>query len=327
MSNDFASALRQALQQTRASDPAAATATIQAALNGRSLPQGGALPLRGPARPAAEPAATGLPDGARFTRHTHAGPHGRRDYLLYVPSPRPEGHGALVMMLHGCTQSAEDFARGTAMNALAERHGLVVAYPEQARTENPQGCWSWFRPEDQTRERGEPALLAALAGEVAGAHACGDRVFVAGLSAGGAMAAILAETHPDLVVAAGVHSGLPAGSARDVASAFAAMNGQAAPAPRPRKGAPLIVFHGSADRTVVPANGAALVPGAGIETSHSGQGRRWTRLTADDSELWRIEGLGHAWSGGDPAGSYTDAAGPDASAEMVRFFLAQKVRA
>ena len=252
-------------------------------------------------------------------------PEGARDYRLFLPSPRGAAPAGVLVMLHGCTQDPEDFARGTRMNEVAERHGLAVVWPQQGPAHNPQSCWNWFRPEDQRREGGEPALLAAITRAVLGELGVPEgRAAVAGLSAGGAMAAILAVTHPDLFAAAGVHSGLPAGSARDVASAFGAMR---AGGGRQARGAPLIVFHGTADATVSPANADALVPGAampGGATSHGGNGRRWSRaVAADGSELWRVEGGGHAWFGGDASGSFADPLGPDASEEIARFALAR----
>jgi poly(hydroxyalkanoate) depolymerase family esterase len=232
-------------------------------------------------------------------------------------------------MLHGCTQNPEDFARGTAMNAQAEAHRLIVAYPAQDRGANAQGCWNWFRPGDQGRA-GESGLIAALAAELGAEFGLAPgRAFVAGLSAGGAMAAIVAEAHPDAFAAAGVHSGLAPGAASDVASAFAAMSGQqarAAAAPA----VPTILVHGDADRTVAPANAEhARRDLAQVTERARTVGGREARVIAGRTrrghavELWRVAGAGHAWQGGDPAGSYADAQGPDASAEMVRFFLAQ----
>ena len=262
-----------------------------------------------------------VPEGGRWEARRHDGPAGARDYMLFVPEgAAPEG---LLVMLHGCTQNPDDFARGTRMNHAAAQAGLAVAWPQQGPGHNPQSCWNWFRPEDQRREGGEPAILAAMAREVAEELGLPEgRMAVAGLSAGGAMAAILAVTHPDLFVAAGVHSGLPAGAARDVGTAFAAMRG-GAPGVQ-EGGAPLIVLHGTADATVAAANAEALVPPGGALTAHEGGGRRWTRRVAPSgSELWRVEGAGHAWFGGDRAGSYADPLGPDASAEIVRFARAR----
>jgi len=240
-------------------------------------------------------------------------------------------------MLHGCTQNPDDFAKGTRMNALAAENNFLVLYPSQTRQANAQGCWNWFKHNHQGRDRGEPAILAAMAKEIADSHGVAPpHIYVAGLSAGGAMAAILATTHPDVFAAAGVHSGLPAGAARDLPGALAAMHGHGAQtmAGQARAGARMIVFHGDADATVHPSNGervAQVHGGTAIsvdEQSGLQHGNRaCTRRLHKDAqgrvvmEQWRVHGAGHAWSGGDPSGSYTDARGPDASAEMVRFFL------
>jgi poly(hydroxyalkanoate) depolymerase family esterase len=231
-------------------------------------------------------------------------------------------------MLHGCTQSPEDFAVGTGMNAVAEHNRMIVVYPEQARSHNPSLCWNWFRPGDQGPAGGEAALLAWLTSAVAGEHRLPDeRVFVAGLSAGGAMAAILANRHPDVFGAAGVHSGPAPGSAQDVLSTFAAMRGDPAPGAEALR-APAIIFQGSADTAVAPVNAGRLA-GQLEETglrSDEASGRCFDVLTGRNAaghpvEVWRIDGSGHAWSGGKPEGSHIDPEGPDASAEMVRFFL------
>ncbi|MDB5877647.1 MAG: esterase [Variovorax sp.] len=261
-----------------------------------------------------------------------------------VPAPRP-----LILMLHGCTQNPDDFAAGTRMNDLARREGFVVVYPAQTAHANSQKCWNWFKPQHQKRGRGEPALLAALTQHVAAAENVDSaRIYAAGLSAGGAMADILGQTYPDVFAAVGVHSGLAAGSASDVVSALAAMRsgGKAGPsggAPS-ASAAPVIVFHGDADSTVNPVNAKAVVnaalngsggsngananpsPHASSGTSPRGQGYARTDYPRADGstavELWMLHGAGHAWSGGSARGSYTDARGVDASAEMLRFFLA-----
>ena len=352
--DDFTTAMRRSLAQTRAGDAMAATRTIQAALGGGGGAAGPARPARTarPRRPlgavvsglAAKLRPRGtvpepdLPAGATFARHVHRGPHGERAYRLYVPAagaPRT----AVVVMLHGCTQTPEDFAAGTAMNALAERHGLIVVWPGQPRSANAQGCWNWFRPGDQAHGAGEPALLAGLVDEaVAAAGAEGLPVHVAGLSAGAAMAVILGAAYPGRFRSVGCHSGLARGAAHDVGSAFAAMQGQGGTGARPSHVVPTIAFHGLADAVVHPSNADAVARdavaagrGAQVETVERGHagGRGYARTvtTGPDgavmSEVWRVDGLGHAWSGGDPSGSHTDAAGPDASAEMVRFFLAR----
>jgi poly(hydroxyalkanoate) depolymerase family esterase len=283
--------------------------------------------------PAAPPA---VPEGASFELRRHACAAGSRAYRVYVPATAGQGVEGLLVMLHGCTQTPEDFATGTGMNALAERHRLVVAYPAQAAIHNPNACWNWFRPEDQARGAGEPAIIAGLTEALAAEfEVLPGRVFVAGLSAGGAMAAVMGETYPELYAAVGVHSGLAPGAARDVASAFAAMRRAPATAAPARTGGPrLIVFHGDADKTVHPSNATqvlARATGSGAATERARTGANGSRIAtrtvvrgADgrtQAELWMVEGAGHAWSGGDGAGSYTDPSGPDASAEMVRFFM------
>ncbi|WP_181704912.1 extracellular catalytic domain type 1 short-chain-length polyhydroxyalkanoate depolymerase [Chthonobacter rhizosphaerae] len=278
-----------------------------------------------------------VPDGARYLARTYAGPHGGRPYRVYVPASASAGAKGLVMMLHGCKQNPDDFATGTAMNSKADADGLIVVYPAQPTGANPSACWNWFDAANQTRGSGEPAILAGLARAVADEFAVPpDAVFVAGLSAGGAMAAILAETYPDVFSAAGIHSGLPVGAAGDMASAFAAMAGRRRSDGRstPGSSARLIVFHGAADTVVHPSNADAIVSlrrrGTASVDRHAGRtqaGRRFERTVyraADGAgvlEHWVLDDHGHSWSGGHPSGSYTDPAGPDASAEMVRFFL------
>lgn len=299
------------------------------------------LPL-GPGIVPAQP----LPEGASFTSETFTCPSGSRDYMCYVPASAARGIGTgatgLVVMLHGCTQTPQDFATGTGMNALADEHGFVVVYPRQSRGDNAQSCWTWFSRGNQARGRGEPAILAGIAQHIAGAHdVTPARTFVAGLSAGAAMAVILGETYPDVFAAVGAHSGLPFGAAADVASAFAAMGGRItdrAAGARTQSSTRTIIFHGTSDATVHPSNADRITRDAldrgGAQTVESVQsdassGRAVERrIVADASgsvtlEQWRIEGLGHAWSGGRPGGSYTDPTGPDASREMVRFFFEQ----
>lgn len=280
-------------------------------------------------------------DGAAhgLRRHCLTSAGGSLDYLLYVPShidrPLP-----VVIMLHGCTQSAEDFARGTRMNELAEEVGFVVAYPEQKQSANAQKCWNWFRPGDQVKGAGEPALIAGITREIIADHRVdASRVYIAGLSAGGAAAAIMAGTYPELYAAAGIHSGLACGSARDLPSALAAMRGKGKRRSGPvQPYVPLITFHGDRDSTVHPANSEqihaawASAPELAslerkVDEGLTSSGRRYHKTSLVDSdcrslaENWEIIGAGHAWAGGSPAGSYTDPSGPDASREMVRFFF------
>ena len=281
--------------------------------------------LRTPQTPASP-----LPPGAAFLSGTFGNTAGTRPYRLYVPSRRA-ARAPLLVMLHGCTQTPEDFAAGTRMNALAEAAGMLVLYPAQVASANQQRCWNWFNPADQQRENGEPALIAGMARTVLAEHA-GDpaRVFVAGLSAGGAQAAIMARTYPDLFAAIGVHSGLACGAASDMVSAFAAM--RQGKAGLGRHMVPSIIFHGDADHTVNPRNAAAVASQAsaagGVETERGqapgGLAYTRTRQRGSDGrvavEQWMVHGAGHAWSGGSPDGSYTEPRGPDASREMLRFF-------
>ena len=287
--------------------------------------------LRGPATP--PPAAA--PRQGQFQARRFRGAEGGLDYKLYTPARQTGAPAPLVIMLHGCTQSPDDFAAGTGMNALAEQHGCLIAYPAQSRAANPQGCWNWFNPADQQRDQGEPALIAGLTRQLMREHPVDPRrVYVAGLSAGGAAAAIMARAYPELYAAVGVHSGLPCGAAHDMPSAFAAMRRGAGAADGRGRRVPTIVFHSQDDRTVHPGNAdrviaQAMPAGLRVETEQ-GQvpgGRDFTRTTHRDAaglpvlEQWRVQGGGHAWSGGSQAGSYTDPAGPDASREMLRFFL------
>jgi poly(hydroxyalkanoate) depolymerase family esterase len=294
------------------------------------------------------------PTGEQFRQHSFTCAAGTRRYKLFIPKGHLGRQLPLLVMLHGCTQSPDDFARGTRMNHLAEEEGYYVAYPAQSASDNPTKCWNWFRPADQCRDRGEPAILAELTRHVVLAHRLDPaRVYVAGLSAGAAMAVILARTYPDIYAAAGAHSGLPHGSAHDVPSAFAAMKrgsgisvagtnatNQALGAP-----VPTIVFHGDRDIVVDAHNGDLVIAqsmaalgdsvwnadsyGANDKQVERGVvpgGYSYTRTMLQDSqgrvlaEQWLVHGAGHAWFGGDPSGSYTDPKGPDASAEMLRFF-------
>jgi len=287
-----------------------------------------------------------IPKGAQYLERTHSCSKGARDFRLYLPARQPGGPKGLIVMLHGCTQNPDDFATGTNMNAIAQKHGLAVAYPAQTRVQNPSSCWNWFAPANQSRGAGEPAVIASLAQALMLEFSLErDAVFVAGLSAGGAMAVILADTYPDVFSAAGVHSGLPRGSANTVISALSAMRSGGKPkasfasrrkaAAKPNRDMRRIVFHGDADSTVHPSNAPQIVVGAvgtrkpAHVSPETASGRDYVRsdyILPDgtvDVELWQVSGAGHAWSGGKKGGSYTDSRGPDASAEMVRFFLAR----
>ena len=298
-----------------------------------------------PERPWTLPAASG-----QFLSQRYSGHSGSRSYKLYIPSGETTVALPLVVMLHGCTQGPDDFATGTRANRWAEDKRCFVVYPEQIQRANSHRCWNWFRPLDQQAGLGEPAIIAGIVRQVIGQYRIdAQRVYVAGLSAGGAMAAIMAREYPELFTAVGVHSGLPAGAAQDVTSAFTVMKtGKAnlasttAALTVAHRAVPLIALHGDADQTVNPANSTQLVRNA-IETHrllnpdeplqrveytidaavdrHATE--RTTYKTSNGVSLfehWLIRGAGHAWSGGDSAGSFADARGPDATAAMLAFF-------
>ena len=292
---------------------------------------------------------------ASLSNHT-----GSRAYKLYVPSrydPGSDRPGTralpLIVMLHGCQQNPDDFALGTTMNEIAEEHDCFVAYPAQTSAKNMSNCWNWFNTSDQSRDHGEPAIIADIARRVIREYSIDTRrVYVAGLSAGGAMAAIMGKAYPDLFAAIGVHSGLPVGAAHDMVSAFAAMqrgakktsgrtdwnrrpNGAANHSDHDPQGMPIIVFHGDRDTTVHPANATQIISqfvsdsARMAKNAHFGDnsGDQYTQSIHFDAtgkviaEQWLIHQAGHAWSGGSAAGSYTEPNGPNASREMLRFFL------
>jgi poly(hydroxyalkanoate) depolymerase family esterase len=281
-------------------------------------------------------AKTSFPDGARFKERTYANEAGSRTYKLYIPSCYRGEPLPLIVMLHGCQQSPDDFAAGTRMNELAEEQGFLVVYPGQPSSANPAKCWNWFSAGDQLRDRGEPSLIAGITCQIIGDIAVDPtRVYIAGLSAGGAAAAIMGLAYPDLYAAIGVHSGLACGAAKDMPSAFAAMRQGGSPLMEGAKHPlPTIVFHGDRDTTVSPVNGDQVIAQSKataefhltISHGQSVGGINYTQtIQADGSgrpilEQWVLHGAGHAWSGGSPAGSYTDPRGPDASREMLRFF-------
>ena len=297
-------------------------------------------PLPGSAEPAP-------PLPGRWLDGSYANSAGERDYRLYVPSGHAGKPLPLIVMLHGGTQTAEDFAAGTRMNELAERGTFLVLYPEQSVAANPMRYWNWFKPADQHRGAGEPSLIAGLTSQIVAEYGLDRaRIYVAGFSAGAAMAAVMAACYPDLYAAVGVHSGLAYGVAKDVVSALNAMK-HATPARRSGSGSvPLIVFHGDADAIVDHLNADGLVQGrlgsarepstrhrAQTSTGQVPDGRHYSRSLFTDAEghavveQWTIHQGGHAWAGGSPRGSHTDPLGPDASAEFTRFFLQQRLKA
>ncbi len=351
MNDRFQKLMQDATRLTQAGDLAASVATIQQALGA------GQAPIRRQRKDAGDVidvqarvvrTSTGAnadtvatPSSAEeYSSGSFRNKAGSRDYKLFVPSQQGGQPRSMILMLHGCTQDPDDFAAGTRMNEFAAAHNMLVAYPAQAQQANPQRCWNWFKHSHQGQDRGEPSILAGMTREIVARYAVDpDCVFVAGLSAGGAMAAILGQACPDLFTGVGIHSGLAAGAANDLPSALSAMasgssvvNGSANPGGR---SVPTIVFHGDGDSTVNSRNGAqiaaSLAGNAAIEEQKLERGgRRCTRqihrLPGGQTtvENWLVHGAGHAWFGGSPAGSYTDSKGPNASEEMLRFFMERR---
>lgn len=285
-------------------------------------------------------AAIGLP--GHFIDASYTNEAGTRDYKLYVPSSYHGQKAPLLVMLHGCTQHPDDFALGTGMNAVAEEYGCLVAYPAQSAQANAHRCWNWFNAVEQQRGQGEPAIIAGLTQDLMARYVIDpSQVYVAGLSAGGAMAAILGTLYPELYAAVGVHSGLPFAAAHDLPSAIAAMQGELKRrnnAGQAGRAQPMIVFHGDRDTTVHPVNGDELInlrrrhpeEAIVVEPGRVPDGHAYTRTVhrhpdgSVHAEHWVVHGAGHAWFGGNTLGTYTDGRGPDASREMMRFFSTRR---
>ncbi len=314
--------------------PKAGSKTRSAAAKPRQQPKA----KQKPKVPATSQASITTPRGASFEGKVHACEHGERSYKLYIPTIEKTTTKPLpvLVMLHGCSQTAEDFARGTGMNVLAEEFGFFVIYPNQARKSHKNRCWNWFRRSDQSRGSGEPALIASLTRQIIDQYQVDPaRVYIAGLSAGASTALITANAYPDIFAAVGAHSGLPAGAAHDTASAMLAMR-HGMPGRHHTIPLPTINFHGDADKVVNPRNSQYIAARAselypllkktekiGYATSGQKYVRTSHRLGSGRSfiERWLVADAGHAWSGGNKAGGFTNPSGPDASREMVRFFL------
>ncbi|MFC5472783.1 alpha/beta hydrolase family esterase [Paraherbaspirillum soli] len=311
--------------------------------------------------------ATDAGSPGRFIAASYSNRAGSRAYKLYIPSCHHGQALPLMVMLHGCTQNPDNFAAGTRMNAIAEEQRCFVAYPAQAQSANSSKCWNWFKAIDQQRDQGEPSIIAGITRQIIDTQNIDtSQVYIAGMSAGGAMAVVMGTLYPDLYAAVGVHSGLPYASAHDLPSALAAMR-DGAPGQPPRNGSsaaastrlnaiPIIVFHGDSDTTVHPRNGEKVIAQSAPQTAHQRlrhqdppaasaatplkpapsvrrgkipNGHAYTQTTHHNAEgqavaeHWLIHGAAHAWSGGSQRGSYTDAKGPDASREMIRFFYTQ----
>ena len=355
-----------AIQRVLADQRLTPTATEPAASSGRAPIEGvfrvmNEEPLRA-TRPTEAPQPQTfpgrMPDGSprgKFITGSYTNQAGSRVYKLYIPSGYRGQSLPLVVMLHGCTQNPDDFAAGTRMNQVAEQQKCFVLYPAQAQSANPSKCWNWFKQGDQRRDRGEPSIIAGMTRQITSSYSIDPRrVYVAGLSAGGAMAVTMGMAYPEVYAAIGVHSGLPYAAAHDVPSAFAAMRQSSSANGRMGIGAagestvcdvPTIVFHGDRDTAVHPCNGeqvAAQSRGVGangnsdtragvgnratVQRGQVAQGHAYTRTIYRDAsgqaivEHWLVHGAGHTWSGGSVSGSFTDPKGPDATQEMIRFF-------
>jgi poly(hydroxyalkanoate) depolymerase family esterase len=288
------------------------------------------------------------PTPGQFIERAYANEAGSRQYKVYIPNMGPRRKfRALVVMLHGCTQDPDDFATGTRMNQLADSGEFLVAYPAQPSKANGMRCWNWYDPDNQARDQGEPSLIAGITRELAAEFGISSQhIYVAGLSAGAAMAMTMGVNYPDLFAAVGVHSGLPFGAARSLQTAMAAMQGRGSESLLPLKSSlTAIVFHGDRDSTISIDNGAKVVEQATAAYAalekpltaaerelESANGRGVSVTVYSDArkrpivEYWMVHGAGHAWSGGSSEGSQADEKGPNASEEMIRFFFAAEGR-
>lgn len=279
------------------------------------------------------------PAGAAGT--FRSGRHDARAYALYVPSS--PAAAPLVVALHGCWQTPEDFALGTRLNDAAERRGLVVLYPAQSRRDNAYRCWNWFLPTHQAAARGEPAAILAMARHVQEELAMKDpRLVVLGFSAGGFMAVNLACVAPQTVAGIGVMAGGPYRCGVGAGAAIQCMRGRAGdPAASAEQclaaaGARTLpmrasLWQGGADSVVDAANLSALETmlaralGTATLVTETAEGAVHSvhrdRRGTPRLETWLVRSMGHAWSGGDPRGTHTFPQGPDATERMLDFLL------
>jgi poly(hydroxyalkanoate) depolymerase family esterase len=360
MKDQMQAAMAEATRLTRAGRLAEATALIQRTLGGISAPierftradvpdEAGVHvvevtpTLPEPAIQGETGASPSSQSGGKFVDGAYSNTAGHRSYKLYIPRNYTGQAVPLVIMLHGCTQNAVDFAAGTRMNMSAEEKTFLVAYPEQDFSANNSKCWNWFQPADQQRGMGEPSLIAGITRQIMNSyHVDINRVYVCGMSAGGAMAVIMAVTYPDLYAAVGVHSGLAYRAASDVSSGFKAMRQGPGQSMQPLTTViPLISFQGDRDTTVFPVNADHLIKqwlqatnseqdrsahSTKVERGQAVGGQSYTRSSYYKAsgqviaEKWLVHQAGHAWSGGSSDGSFTNPKGPDASSEMLRFF-------
>lgn len=294
--------------------------------------------------PPQQPTPAATDHATRFIDGSHTNAAGTRHYKLYIPGAYRGQALPLVVMLHGCSQNPDDFAAGTRMNAVAEETPCLVVYPAQTAAANGARCWNWYSALDQKRDQGEPSIIAGITRDIIETyHSDPRQVYIAGLSAGGAMAVIMGSTYPELYAAVGVHSGLPFAAARNLPSALAAMKIALRPASirATQTEFPVIVFHGDRDKTVHPRNADHVIEqnmhhatssDAMVQQGQVADGHSYTRTVHFDdqrqavAEQWLIHGAGHAWSGGSEHGSYTDPQGPDATQEMMRFFTTRPHR-
>ena len=304
-----------------------------------------------------------------WQKYTYRGRVSSRPYFVYTPESYQVGTAVpLIVMLHGCTQTAVDFATSTRMNQLADQHKFIVVYPQQTSVYSQNLCWNWFKSSNQSRDQGEPAIIAGIvqAVELNTSQWTIDtnRVYIAGFSAGAAMAVILGATYPDLFAAIGVHSGVEYQAATSTINSLKVMS-QGGPDPQQQGQAafdamgtaahviPTIVFQGTNDLIVNPVNGDQVVQ-QWMQTDHLASNDTYTADYGNPSsygteqvpggysytvsgwnndqgdvvqEYWRVDGMGHAWSGGNPGSSYADPSGPDASLAMVQFFMGHPMSA